>query len=53
MYRWQNAGQNHNIKVGNKTFESVVQFKYFETTPTNKNCIREEIQSRQSLGNAW
>jgi hypothetical protein len=39
MYSEQNAGQNHNIKIGSKSFESVVQFKYFETTPTNKNYI--------------
>jgi len=42
MYREQNAGQNHNTKIGNESFESVVQFRYFETTPTNKNYIREE-----------
>jgi hypothetical protein len=52
MYREHNAGHNHNIKVGNKSFESLVQFKYFETTPTHKICIRDEIQSRQNLGNA-
>jgi len=48
----QNAGQNHNIKIGNESFESVVQLRYFETTPTNKNCTREEIQRRQNSGNA-
>jgi hypothetical protein len=29
----------------------VEQFKYFGTTPTNKNCILEEIQSRLKSGN--
>jgi hypothetical protein len=28
MSRNQNAGQNHNIKIGNKFFERVEQFKY-------------------------
>jgi hypothetical protein len=27
----ENAGQNHNIKVANKSFKSVEQFKYSET----------------------
>ena len=30
----------------------MVQFKYFETTPTNRNCIPEEIQNRRNLENA-
>jgi hypothetical protein len=30
-----NAGQNHNIKLGNKSFERVEQFKYLETTLPN------------------
>jgi hypothetical protein len=28
MSRNQNAGQNHNIKIDNKSFERVEQFKY-------------------------
>jgi hypothetical protein len=30
--RDQNAGQNQEIKVGNRSFENVSQFKYLETT---------------------
>jgi hypothetical protein len=26
----QNAGQNHNIKTANKSFENMAQFKYLE-----------------------
>ena len=28
LSRYQNAGQNHNIKIYNKSFESVEQFRY-------------------------
>jgi len=35
MSRDQNSGQNHNIKLDNKSFERVEQFKYLVTTLTN------------------
>jgi hypothetical protein len=38
----QNAGQNHDIKIGNRCFENVAQFRYFGTI-TNQNLIQEEI----------
>jgi hypothetical protein len=52
MSRAQNAGRNGNIQIGNKSFETVEQFKYLETTLTNQNSIHEEIKSRLKSGNA-
>jgi hypothetical protein len=48
----QNAGQNHNIKLDNKSFERVEQFKYLGTTLPDLNSIKEEIKSRLNSGNA-
>jgi hypothetical protein len=45
MSRNQNAGQNHNIKLDNKSFERVEQFKYLGTTLTNRNSIQEELRA--------
>jgi hypothetical protein len=52
MSRDQNAGQNHNIKIDNKPFERVEQFKYLGTTLTHRNSIQETIKSRLKSGNA-
>jgi hypothetical protein len=45
MSRDQHAGQNHNIKISNKCFERVKQFKYLETTLTDQNSLNEEIKN--------
>jgi hypothetical protein len=50
--QYQNAGQNHNIKLGSKFCERLKQFRYLVTTVTNQNCIHEEIKSRLKSGNA-
>jgi hypothetical protein len=42
--RDQNAGHIQKIKIGNRSFENVSQFKYLGTTVTNKNLIQEEIK---------
>jgi hypothetical protein len=47
--RDQNARQ---IKIGDKFFERLEQFKYLETTLMNQNSIYEEIKSRLKLQNA-
>jgi hypothetical protein len=52
MSRNQNAGQNHNIKLDNKSFERVEEFKYLGKTLTDLNSIQEEIKSRLNSGNA-
>jgi hypothetical protein len=53
LSRDQNAVKNHNIKIDNKSFERVEQFKYLGTTLTNRNSIQEEIKSRLKSGNAF
>lgn len=35
MSSHQTAGQNHNMKTVNKSFETVATFKYLSTTATN------------------
>jgi hypothetical protein len=36
---YQNIGQNQNIQKANKSFENVLQFKYFGTTVASQNLI--------------
>jgi hypothetical protein len=48
----QNAGQNRDIKIANRSFENVSQFRYLGMTLTNQNLIQEEIKRGLSLGNA-
>jgi hypothetical protein len=52
MSRDQNAGQNINIQIGNKAFETVEHFKYLGTNIMNKNYIHEEFKSVLKSGNA-
>jgi hypothetical protein len=49
----QNAGQNHDMKIANTSFENVVQFKYLGTTATDQNLIQEEIKRRLNSGNVY
>jgi hypothetical protein len=52
LSRHQNVGQNRDIKMANRSFENVSQFKYLRTTATNQNLIQEEIKKRLNSGNA-
>jgi hypothetical protein len=52
MSREQNAGQSHNIKTENSSFERVEEFRHFEINLTNQNSTQEEIKIRLISGNA-
>jgi hypothetical protein len=52
LSRQQNAGQNMDMKIANKSFENVSQFKYLRMTVTNQNLIQEEIKTKLNSGNA-
>jgi hypothetical protein len=43
----QNAGQIHDIKIANRSFENVAQFRYFRMTVTNqiKDIQLERIEN--------
>jgi hypothetical protein len=47
-----NAGKDHDIKIVNRSFENVSQFKYLGTTVINQNFIQDEIKRRLNSGNA-
>jgi hypothetical protein len=49
LYRHQNVGQNRDIKLANRSFGNVSQFKYFLTTVIIQNLIQEEIKKRLIL----
>jgi hypothetical protein len=51
-YEVQNAGQNHDMKTADRSFENVAQFRYLGTTITNQTLIQEEIKRRLNSGNA-
>jgi hypothetical protein len=43
LSRHQNEGQSHDIKIANRFFENVAQFKYLGTTVTNQKLILEKL----------
>jgi hypothetical protein len=52
LSRKQNVAQNRDMKIGNRSYETVSQFKYLGTAVTNQNLIQEEIRKRLNFGNA-
>jgi hypothetical protein len=52
LSRHQNAGQNYDMKIANRSFENMAQFKYLGTTVTNQNLIQEETRRILNSGNA-
>jgi hypothetical protein len=51
LSRHQDVRQNRDIKIANRSFENVSQFKYLGTTVKNQNLIQEEIKRRLNSGN--
>jgi hypothetical protein len=49
LSRHQNAGQNHDIEIGNRWFENATQFKYLGMTIANQTLIQEEINIRDQV----
>jgi hypothetical protein len=52
MSHSKKAEQKHSIKIANRSFEDVANFKDAGTTLTDKNCMLKEIKSRLNSGNA-
>ena len=52
IFRDQNAGWRHSMKIDSKSLEKVEEFRYLDITLTNQNSIREEIKSTLKPGNA-
>jgi hypothetical protein len=44
LSRCQNVGQNQNIKIANRSFQNVSQFKYLGTTVKNQHFIRRKLR---------
>jgi len=50
--RSKKTKQNHNIKIDNKSFERMDQFRVLRITLRYENSMQEEIKSRLKSGNA-
>ena len=44
--------RDQNMRIHNRSFERMEEFKYLGTTLSNQNSIQEEIKSRLKSGNA-
>jgi len=52
VFHGHNAEQNHNVQIGDKSFESVTEFKHLRAVPKNQNCLHEKIKSKVNSPNA-
>jgi hypothetical protein len=52
LSRHQNTRKNRDMKIANRYFRNVTQFKYFGTTVINKSLIQEEMKRRLNSDNA-
>jgi hypothetical protein len=52
MSHRQNAGQNHDIMIADRSSENVAQFRYLGMAVTNQSLIQKEIKRILNLGNA-
>jgi hypothetical protein len=48
----QNSCQNQDIKIADRCFENVTQFRYFGMTIANQSLIQKPIKRRLNSGNA-
>jgi hypothetical protein len=53
LSRHQNPDQNRAIKIANRSFESVSQFKHFGRTVTNQNLTQDKIKTKLISGNTY
>jgi hypothetical protein len=42
--RHQNGGKIHDIKIANKSFENVAQFRYLGRIVANRNLFRRKLR---------
>jgi hypothetical protein len=52
LSRHQNAGQNRDIKIANRSFSNAPKLKYLGMTVTNKDLTQEKMTRRLNSGNA-
>jgi len=45
LSREQEAGPNHDVKVGSQYFENVAEFRHLRTTLTNQNYVHEGTET--------
>jgi hypothetical protein len=50
--RYQNSGQNQNIRIANESFENVATFRYSRTTLINQSDIHGKMKNKLNAGNA-